>query len=304
MSGSPLSFAVVTPSYAADHERCRLLCESLDAMADGPYRHYLLVADHDLPLFAPMAGPRRAVIADSAILPAWLRAVRRPLDRAGRHVWISTDIRRQVRPMSGWHVQQLRKLAAPSFVDEDVIVMADSDSVFVRPVNAAYFLRDGRVRLYRKPKAIAAANPADGLGRHADWTRHSCSALGLPPPTFPADDFINNVVSWRKDRALEVVRRIEELSGSPLAVALGRVKTFSEYQIYGAYSTQALVDAGHFDSADALSHTYWSGEALTAAKARDFMRGLAPGQIAVCVQSFTGTTTDVMRSLIRTAERG
>jgi hypothetical protein len=297
--------AILTPSYAADFERCRLLCESLDALGDANNSHYILVADHDLAQFKPLGGPRRRVIPDSELLPAWLKPVRRPFDTLGRHIWISTDIRRQIRPLSGWHVQQLRKLAAAALVDEDVVVMADSDSVFVRPVTVDAFLREGRVRLYRKPGAILdmTMTPDGQACGHAGWTRHAAKALGLPEPIFPADDFINNLVSWRKDRALEVVARIEEVSGLPMAAALGRASSISEYQIYGAHVTRAGADAGHFDSPEALSLTYWSGPALTPDRARDFLDGLMPYQLAICVQSFTGTSLDVMRGLIRAGER-
>ncbi len=293
--------AFVTPSYAADLQRCRLLCESMDAMADGPYRHYILVADHDLALFRPLDGPRRVVIPDSDLLPAWMRPVRRPFDRRGRHLWISTDLRRQIRPLSGWHVQQIRKLLAARIVDEMLIVMADSDSLFVRPFGAAQFIRDGRVRLYRRGGVILSGGAAPTSERHwvkhAAWTRLAAKTLGLPPPEFPADDFINNLVSWRKDVAMAAVGRVEETTGVCLPVALGRVRTMSEYQIYGAYAAGPGGMAGHFDSPDALSHTYWAGEALTPSRLDEFMTSLKPHQIALCIQSFTETPVELLRSL-------
>jgi hypothetical protein len=296
MSALP-ALAIVTPSYAADHARCKLLCESLDAMADSPFRHYILVADHDLPLFAPLAGPRRVVIPDADLLPRWMRAIRRPFDKLGRHVWISTDIRKQIRPLSGWHVQQLRKLAAARLVDEDVIVMADSDSVFIRPFGASSFMRDGAVRLYRKPAAITGMLPENPT--HGQWTRLAASVLGLPEPTFPADDFINNLVSWRKDHALAASRRIAEVGGAPTELVLGRAATLSEYQIYGAYARGVADMAGHFASADALSHTYWDGGAMDQRGLDRFMAELSPHQIALCVQSFTETPLELIRALVR-----
>ncbi|MGL4243295.1 MAG: DUF6492 family protein, partial [Beijerinckiaceae bacterium] len=110
---APRTLAIVTPSYAADFARCQLLCDSIDAFAAGDAHHYVLVADHDVALFRQLAGGRRTGLPDSELVPSWLKPMRRPFDRQGRHVWISTDLRRQVRPLSGWHVQQLRKLALP-----------------------------------------------------------------------------------------------------------------------------------------------------------------------------------------------
>jgi hypothetical protein len=290
--------AILTPSYAADFTRCQLLCDSMDALAEGAWRHYILVADHDLALFKALEGPRRVVITDGALLPSWMKAVKRPFDRQGRHIWISGDIRRQIRPLSGWHVQQLRKLsAAANVVDEDTIVMADSDSVFVRPFGIGQFRHGDEVRLYRKPGAIVETSA--NRYKHSAWVRHAAEALGLPAPTFPADDYINNLVSWRKDRVRELLARIEATSGHCFALALGRAPTLSEYQLYGAFVDGVAGMAGHFASADALSHTYWSGEALDSRRLDSFMSELKPHQVALCVQSFTGTPLELLRKLLR-----
>jgi hypothetical protein len=291
------TLAIVTPSYAADFERCELLCESLDAFAVDAFRHYIVVADHDHRQFAALSSPRREVIPDSELLPVWLKAVRRPFDRLGRHVWISGDIRKQIRPLSGWHVQQLRKLALPRMIDQDVIVMADSDSMFVRPFGVSNFKVDDEVRLYRRHGVIGVdpQNEAD----HVAWTRNAASALGLPEPSFPADDYINNLVSWRRDRALALVARIEALSGMQFVQALGRLGAFSEYQLYGAFASGPAAMSGHFASADALSHTYWNGGALDRDGMRAFVDQLQPHQIALCVQSFTRTPVELMRGLFK-----
>jgi hypothetical protein len=293
----PRRLAIVTPSYAADLDRCRLLCESMDALADTPWRHYILVADHDLELFAPLAGPNRVVFPDSEVLPRWMKAVRRPFDSKGRHVWLSTDLRRQIRPLSGWHVQQLRKLAVAKLIDEEVIVMADSDSVFIRPFGIADFVMGNTVRLYRRPGAITAT--ASAAYDHAAWTRNAAVVLGLPEPAFPADDHINNLVSWRRDHALACIARIEQVGSAPVEQVLGRSAMFSEYQIYGAFAAGPLAMAGHFDSADALSHTYWVGDALDRARLDDFMAQLKPHQIALCIQSFTGTSVELIRGIFK-----
>ncbi|MGL4240096.1 MAG: DUF6492 family protein, partial [Beijerinckiaceae bacterium] len=270
----------------------------IDAVAAGDAHHYVLVADHDVALFRQLAGGRRTVLPDSELLPSWLKPMRRPFDRQGRHVWISTDLRRQVRPLSGWHVQQLRKLALPPLISEEVIVMADSDSVFVKPFGAADFVKDGLVRLYRQPQAIHRSQDG-GASDHETWTRLAAKLLGLPEPAFPADDFINNLVSWRNDHARAAAARIAETAGLPVELALGRAGTFSEYQIYGAYASGPAAMEGHFDCAEALSHTYWTGEALDADRLGSFVDKLKPHQIAICVQSFTGTPVELMRGLFR-----
>ncbi len=284
--------AIVTPSYAGDHQRCVLLAESLDRMATSDFQHYILVADHDLPLFKPMAGPRRHIVPDSHLLPGWLKPVTRPFS-GGKTMWAS--LVPLVWPMSGWHIQQLRKLLIARHIDEDVMVMADSDSVFVRPFGAQSFEQNGLVRLYAKDGGITT-EPA--YNRHRRWTAHAATLFGSSPPTWPACDYINNLVSWRRQHVITMLDVIEQRSGRDLAATLGRARTFSEYQIYGAYVDGLAGRVGHFADAEPLSLTYWQGEALTEISLKAFVSKLSPQQIAICVQSFTGTSPALLRSYI------
>jgi Family of unknown function (DUF6492) len=284
--------AIITPSYAGDHQRCLLLCESLDRMATCDFRHYILVADHDKELFAPLEGPQRHIIPDSKLLPKWLKSMARPFS-GDRRIWWSAMP--PVWPMSGWHVQQLRKMLIARHINEDVMVMADSDSVFVRPFGVDAFVSDGLVRLYARQNGITR-DPA--YPKHGLWVGHAASVLGLPAPALPATDYINNLVSWRRDHALAMLERIEQLSGCDLAATLGRSRTFSEYQIYGAYVDGVTRGSGHFADREPLSLTYWSGDALTEASLLTFVDRLSPKQIAICVQSFTGTSIDLLRSYL------
>src|SRR4029077_16823877 len=50
------ALALLTPTYARDLEICRLLCESVDRHVKSFSRHYLLVPDRDVALFAPLAS--------------------------------------------------------------------------------------------------------------------------------------------------------------------------------------------------------------------------------------------------------
>ena len=66
MSIEANSVALLTPTYARDLELCALLCESVDRHVTPCAKHYLLVPDSDLALFARFESKRRAVIAASA----------------------------------------------------------------------------------------------------------------------------------------------------------------------------------------------------------------------------------------------
>ncbi|MGL5113896.1 MAG: DUF6492 family protein [Beijerinckiaceae bacterium] len=287
--------AVVTPSYAGDLERCRLLCESMDIWATEPIEHLILIADHDLPLFKPFNTANRRVVPDSAILPRWLKALKPPF---GRWRWISREPARLVWPMTGWHVQQIRKLLAARLTDADVLVMADSDSVFVRPLSPELFVSAGKVRLYARPDGILAKGPIHQL--HRQWTSDAARLLRLPEPGLPATDFINNLVSWRRNSVLSMLAWIESIEARDIAEVLGRHRTFSEYQLYGAYATLVDDQALHAPDARSLSHTYWSGEALTSGRLDAFIDGMDAQQIAICIQSFTETSVEAIRDKLRT----
>ena len=294
MSRKQLAF--ITPSYAGDHQRCLLLCESLDRMAQDDFCHYVLVADHDFALFKPLQGPRRQVIPDSALLPSWLKPFRRPFDSKQRWMWGS--LTHPVWPMSGWHVQQLRKMLIARHIDQDILVMCDSDSVFVRPFGIDRFCHDKLVRLYTLENAIT---PAPHLRHHITWCRQAASILGLPAPWFPATDYINNMVSWSRHHALLMLDHIESLSGRDLVSTMGRWRTFSEYQIYGAFVDGVLKHEGHFADPNPLALSYWGGEALDSQSLQSFTATLQPHHCAIGIQSFTGTTTEVLRRYLEEA---
>ena len=69
--------ALLTPTYGRDLELCTLLCESVDRHVTSFSKHYLLVPDCDLPLFAHFESERRIVLPASTV-PARLAAAAAP----------------------------------------------------------------------------------------------------------------------------------------------------------------------------------------------------------------------------------
>jgi hypothetical protein len=290
--------AIITPSYEGDRARCELLCESMDRMAHGDWHHYVLVADHDMPLFEHLAGPHRSVIPDSVVLPKWLKPIRNPFNPKARWRWISTKLSSPVLPMTGWHVQQLRKILVARIVNAPIMIMADSDSVMLRPFSPELFIRGDTLRLQVIEKAIQEGVTA--FKHHMTWSKGAAQLLGLHSPSFPADDFIHNLVSWRRDHALAMIDHIEKTQGRDIVSAMGRHRTFSEYQIYGAYIKGISDSAAYWPDNKPLCHTYWSGNAMTQESFDVFTASLAPEQIAMCVQSFTETSVGMIRAYMDT----
>jgi hypothetical protein len=284
------SAAIVTPSYAADFERCRLLCETLDRHVSGAAHHYILVEHRDLAQFRQLQGPRRTIVDERELLPGWLRPFSDPLSLFRRRVWLSW----KTKPLRGWHVQQLRRIAIAAHVPQDVLVFCDSDVVFLKPFDCSAFCRDGKVRLFRRDNTMEGEVRYD----HRLWSRNAGSALGIAHPAVSPHDYISTLIAWRRETISAMCRRIEELHGRSWIEVLGSSRKFSECMVYGRYVDEVLGGVGHFHGAEEYCHVHWFGEALSDEEFRAFVASMAPEQVAVGVQSFLGVDPDRIRRLI------
>ncbi|MEP1208707.1 MAG: DUF6492 family protein [Rhizobiaceae bacterium] len=285
--------ALITPSYWGDFDNCRLLCDSIDRFVADQPNHYILVDNDDFELFSVLNGPRRHVINELDILPKWLKSAHQGFSPMARKIWFST----RTWPMRGWHVQQLRRIAIAAYLSEDGLLYCDSDMLFVRPFDTRSLWQGDQMRLYRNDYGINDGLPGGGH-QHKEWSHHAARLNGLPAVDFPAHDYINNLVSWRRDLVTGMCAHIEEVTSRHWLAAVASKRTFSECQIYGAYAVGVRGGAGHFAGEGALCQTYWSGAALTAVSLNRFLATMEPSQVAIGVQSFTGTSPRLLRKLI------
>ncbi len=220
------SVALLTPTYGRDLELCTLLCESVDRHVAAFSKHYLLVPDCDLPLFAHLASERRIVIPASAYLPDWLRPLPRIIQRKRRQFWWSL----RAKPVSGWHVQQFLKIAAAISLPHQRYCILDSDVVFFRDFDLSRFEYPGSIPLLTMTKAIIADQR-----RHSRWVETSHQLLGHPTPPLPASDFIGHIIFWDQQTTRALTSRIEAVTGLDWIDALCRTREFSEYMLYGYF---------------------------------------------------------------------
>ena len=280
--------AIVTPSYGPDRERCRLLCDSIDARVRNLAHHYILVADHDVASFRAFAGSRRSVVAESDVLPERFACV-----RLGRPLWLSTF----APPLRGWHLQQLRRIALAAHVDHAALLYCDSDMAFSREFDTRALWRGERVRLYRNPKGIGEQLAGGGL-EHMSWTTHAHRLLGLAPPRFPAHDYINNLVSWRREGVLAMLARIERVTERPWLRAIASRRAFSECQIYGAFADEVEQGDRTWRDETRLCLTRWGGSSMKRDELRAYMATMDERQVAIGIQSFTQTDPAVLRDVL------
>lgn len=281
--------AMVTASYAADFERCRLLCETVDARVTGMARHYLLVAGHDVKRFAALQTSNRIVVDERDLLPPWLHAVSDPSSLLRRHVWLSL----KVPPLRGWHVQQLRRLALARHAGEAALVSVDSDVAFVKPFDLGDFWSGDRLRLFRRDNALAAGDGAE----HAAWSLNAAKSLGLPPSPSP-HDYIATLIAWRRDAAAAMLDHVERVTGRDWAAGVARSRRFSECTLYGRFVDDVTGAAGHVHDGTERCRVYWTGPRLGDDALARFVDGLGPGQVAVGLQSFIGIDVARIRRLV------
>ncbi|KKC33821.1 DUF6492 family protein [Devosia psychrophila] len=283
----PRSISLITPSYSADFEACRLLCNSMDRFVTGHDMHFIVVGDEDAALFSALAGRRRRIICHSDLLPKFL-----PVGRwNGRRYWWAGGVSL---PVYGWHLQQLRKIAMTLAQSSERIMCIDSDNCFCRPFDMRLVAEASRL-----PHFVAPADIAATFSSHVTWLKNAHALLGLPTPEFPADDFIGQMIVWERETVRQMTQRIESTADQSWWKALVRIRQFSEYLIYGvAVANDPPLALRHHRVTQSDCLTYWSGPQLDAAALANFIATLAPHQHAIAIQSHTNTPIDLIRRVV------
>jgi hypothetical protein len=272
------SIAIVTPSFARDFASCCELNESVRQFFPDA-RHYVIVDSRDVQLFRRLESTRTVIAAVEDVIPwGYFKLA------AFKKWWVSVPA---AVPAKGWLIQQLVKLSAADHLSETVLVNVDSDVRFIRPVSPTLFVRDGRTRVYRLPGGIQT-----GMG-HVQWHATVCRLLGVAPDPLPMDDYVGNIISWRREIVLEMRARIEAVTGLSWHVAFTRGRTVSEYLAYGLYLTKVAgrTDARVWFDERPWCHTYWGPGPLADCHADAFADALPEGDVALSIAGYTGTDT-------------
>lgn len=279
--------SLITTSYSRDFESCRLLCDSIDRFVTGFDKHYIVVAPDDLAMFSKLGGPHRVIVEASTVLD--MPMIELPIRHRGRRYFWGPGLKK---PIFGWHLQQLRKIAMTLAQPHERVMHIDSDICFVRPFDASG-LATGPVRLYKDPGAIDKHLPD-----HVKWLNNAYALFGLEGPDLPSDDFVGPLIVWEKASVEAMLKRIETNTGRRWMQAIGRVRDFSEYILYGvSVVTDPVAMARHKTATESPCMVYWDGPALTRATLPSFLDKLGPRQVAVGLQSFIGTPIEAVREV-------
>jgi hypothetical protein len=276
---------VVTPTYAPDFELFSDLHKSVLRSFPADVRHLVVVNESDLALFRQFEGPRCVVLGVRDVLPRSVLAL--PFIK----LWM--NVRRPVPPLRGWIIQQLVKLSVASQTSERIIVLADSDLIFIRPVTAATFAPDGRARLYRLDEGVG-----DSLPRHLRWHAVAHDLLGLPPaPRPPLPDYVSSLNTWDRDVVNRMFRRVERVTGRRWLEAVGKELHVSEWTLYGVYADQFERAEYVSLAAESLCHSYWDPVPLTAEQAAIWLSSVRPDDVAYMISAKSHTPLSVRRDV-------
>ena len=270
---------IVTPSYAPDFERCRTLCASLQRFVSGHAEHVIIVDRQDQALFSQLTGPQTRLLLKEDLLPGWLRKL--PF---GRKWWLNL----RGLPVRGWILQQIVKLSVAEAIDADLYLFADSDVAFIRPFQVSSIMNEaGQVRLFgapRKPEDLTEP-------RHCAWYRHAGKTFGLTGESYQKNDYISQLVAWRRDTLQKLTDRIADRGGRCWQAVLANTLDFSEYVLYGVFAEHVLGDAsGHFLEESELCYCSWHHRIENREDLLAFLQDIPERYSAVLVQSNLGVS--------------
>jgi hypothetical protein len=284
------SVALLTPTYERDLPLCALLCESVDRHARSFSKHYLLVPDSDLALFSRFEGPQRTILPASQFLPRWLRPLPAIIRRQRRQHWWSF----RARPVSGWHIQQILKIAAAAALPHSRFCILDSDVVLFRDFDLARFRFPEVLPLHMVPNGVTPDHV-----RHARWIETTHRLLGLPVPSIPAADFIGHIIFWDQLAIRGMIRKIERTTGLDWIEALCRTREFSEYLLYGYFvQSEAPLRSMHEPAARTGCISYWDEYKLDKAALTRLLGAATADDFAFSATSFSETPPATIREVI------
>lgn len=272
-------FAIVTPSYPPDFERCKLLAWSIQQFVQPSVTHYIVVKKKDYPLFKQLKGPKTEIVIVESIIPPWL--VKIPFTSNG---WLSL----KTPPVRNWLLQQIVKICAGRHIKHDVLVYIDSDFTFVRPFDLRNFVKGDKVRLFH----------AEVEGEPDNWDKSASKILSLPQAKFP--NYVNALITWRHDNVLKMFDYIEDVTGRGTIENICHLWHFSEYVLYGAFVDYVLKEeSGHYWDAYSPCKEYWEHSDMSQQDLERFFHDLEPEHAAVMVSSKAGIAAERYANLVQ-----
>jgi hypothetical protein len=281
------SLAVITPSYSPDFDLCSDLNESVLRNTSDSVKHYIIVPRRDLKLFSGLRGTRTEILSVDEILPRRILAV------PASNYWF--NFRRPFPPIRGWMMQQVIKLQMASYVDSDLLLLADSDVFLIQPISADTFRVGNRILFYRLDDGVHSE-----MERQLIWYNAACKMLGVPGGIPPLPDYTSPINVWERSTVLALQDKIHQTTGRNWLDVVASQLHFGEFTLYGVFIDKVLGTQSNVSSTDSMfCHTYWETEPLSLSEAKDFVQKMPASDVAIMISAKSGTHLDVRREALR-----
>ena len=282
-----MKWAIVTPSYNLDFDQCQLMCDSVDAFVKGGWHHYIIVNKVDYAMFAHMNSAQRTVLLNSEVLPKWLRYFGKLGKVRGGTMWFSW----RTGVIFGWHLQQIIKLNMASYLKEDVMLLCDSDVLFVRPLQLDSLNGKDGLAFCR----LFAVENADNKVMNS-FNIQSIRTLGLPATTRYVDSAFPLTV-WDKQTVLELCNYIGERHKKHWIAAIFGYHMLSEGTLYALFIENIISDRKKFTSKEfVLTKQMRLTPALNAEELGDFLNVLGDEEYALVIPSPIRFNVSILRN--------
>ncbi len=258
---SDVTFALITPSYAPDFQRCKLLCWSIKQFISSPVKHYIIVDQKDLNLFQQLSDSNITILTKEKVLPLWIKRV--PiLFLHKKNIWLNLKGYRSGNwLLRGWLIQQIVKLAAAYYVEEEVLVFVDSDVAFIDFFDLYTLINnEDRVRLFRVEHST---NMDKGVAKK--WKDAAKKLLNLPPENCYHDFYVSQIVTWRRSNLIKLYKLIEDNFQQNWLEVISGLKDISEYVLYGIFASYIMGEnSGHYDDhLQPICWCYWEDSPMS-----------------------------------------
>lgn len=267
-------FAIVTPSYETDFERCQLLTKSIKKYLRPRPKHYIIVDKRDLNHFRLLEDEKTELLCKESLFP-YIKRV--PFSR---RCWINL----KGIPIRGWLFQQIIKLSIAQYVSESNLVFIDSDVAFIREYNLLNWLRDDKLRLFRVP----GQGYVEGQKR---WYDAAAKLLDLPMDKNYIDvRYIGSITTWKRESLLKLYKHLEYVNSRRWDATILRHWHFSEYILYGMFVEYVLKEnSGHYFDQNIPAQEYWLDSPMNDNELSQFFSEIVPDQIAILISAKSNT---------------
>lgn len=239
----------MTPTWAGDLAQYRVLMRSLRNSPLAGLTHTTVAQSEDEPALRRVCEPGSLIMTTADLLPKEVEYQRRRALRMhkslGRHLTrLSGSISRAYGwprwpRYTGWHIQQICKLAVAARAETDYLIAVDSDVIVTPSANLELLFEDPGIACFSEPKHID-----EFRGKTRNWVLQADHLLNAPTPDGWHDCFFDTPFLLHTDTVRQLLNWLEQRYNSPWwQVLLSQPpRRWSEFATYKRFLQSVVED--------------------------------------------------------------